>query len=290
MDGFLCIDKPRGPSSFQIVNRIRHALSVSKAGHAGTLDPQASGVLVVALGFATRLLRFFLSEPKVYSFKVQFGSQTDTLDSEGKLIHSGGRIPDRLEIEEVIGEFTGKQMQVPPDFSAVKVNGIRAYKLARDGKKVMLQARPIKIFSFQMTEYNAETGIGEFLVRCSGGTYIRTLAGDISSKLGTFGYATEIRRLAVGQFSIESSIDPQDLSDVRNYIISPSELFRSYPVFHAPADRSRYIKNGMDIDIKKETDSDVVFAYCENVLIAVLQRKEGTVFHPVTVLPFEVNE
>ena len=138
LDGFLCIDKPRGPSSFQIVNRIRHPCLYPRLA-CRTLDPQASGVLVVALGFATRLLRFIHSEPKVYSFKVQFGSQTDTLDSEGKLIHSGGRIPDRLEIEEIIGEFTGEQMQVPPDFSAVKVNGVRAYKLARDGKKAALR-------------------------------------------------------------------------------------------------------------------------------------------------------
>ncbi|NLG16220.1 MAG: tRNA pseudouridine(55) synthase TruB [Fibrobacter sp.] len=290
MDGFLCIDKPCGPSSFQMVNRIRRLLRVSRAGHAGTLDPAASGVLIIALGSATRLLRFIDSEPKTYSFGIQFGTQTDTLDSEGQVTCSGGPIPDRSSIENAVSELTGDQLQVPPDYSAVKINGVRAYKMAREGKKLSLQARPVKIHSFEILSYDSLTGTGELKVCCTGGTYVRSIVRDLSLKTGTFGYATSIRRLGSGRFTVDNSVAPQNLEMSADYIISPSELFRSSPSFQVPSSKKAGILNGIDIDIGKESDSEVIFAYCEDRLIAVLKRKTATVFHPVVVLSYGVEE
>ncbi len=141
MDGFLLIDKPAGPTSFAVVKHVRSFCRRCKIGHAGTLDPAASGLLIVALGNATRLLEFLPTEPKVYTFIVSFGSETDTLDAEGRVTRSGGRIPGEDEIRSVLPRFVGKQMQVPPRFSALKIKGKRAYDLARGSEDFTLAPR-----------------------------------------------------------------------------------------------------------------------------------------------------
>ena len=131
MDGFLFVDKPAGPTSFDVVRRVRKLLGVAKAGHAGTLDPLASGLLICAVGNATRLLPYVPAEPKRYAFRMKFGSETDTLDREGTVVAEGGRVPGRGEVKGILKRFSGQLSQLPPKFSAVKVDGVRAYGLAR---------------------------------------------------------------------------------------------------------------------------------------------------------------
>ena len=145
MDGFLCIDKPKGPSSFAIVAQVRNVLGAKKIGHCGTLDPAATGLLVIAIGKAPKLLPFLDLNPKKYVFSVKFGTQTDTLDSQGAETVTGGRMPDAAEIERVLPEFTGEIDQVPPSFSAVKIGGVRAYRMARKKRAVQLKSKKVTI-------------------------------------------------------------------------------------------------------------------------------------------------
>ncbi|MBN2189244.1 MAG: tRNA pseudouridine(55) synthase TruB, partial [Chitinispirillaceae bacterium] len=163
-EGLLTVDKKEGITSFSVVAAVRRRFGGIRTGHAGTLDPAASGLLVLALGNATRLLPFLPLEPKRYLFGVRFGSQTDTLDADGSIIKSGGSLPGAAALEAVSARFTGKTMQVPPGFSAVKIGGVRAYKLARQGRRVELAPRPIHIHSLSLLSYEGASGEASFEV------------------------------------------------------------------------------------------------------------------------------
>ena len=285
MNGFLCINKPCGPSSFHIVHQVRRSLSVKKAGHAGTLDPRASGVLVIAIGSATRLLQYLPNEPKVYRFGIQFGVQTDSFDAEGEITRKDGRIPDESEILEVLPDFSGNLMQIPPAFSAVKIGGVRSYAMARAGKKPVLPPRPVTIFKLQLLSYDKSLGLGHFEVSCSGGTYVRALTRDIAQSLGTIGFASSIERIASGQFTIDKAINADKIQNAGTYIIPPEAVFRNLPEISVSETQMQQIMHGNDISVPDFDggDSTVVFAYYEKNIIAVLHRKTSIQFHPVTV-------
>jgi len=282
LDGFLLINKPRGPSSFRIVSRLRRILCIKKIGHAGTLDPLASGLLVIAIGNATRLIQYIPSEPKVYQFGIQFGKQTDTLDSEGCIVCQGGKIPLELQLRKVLENFVGEQMQKPPEFSALKIDGVRAYELARKGKKAPLQSRKINIYSIQLTEYNSQTAQANLEVCCSGGTYVRALARDIATSLDSCGYATFVYRKGSGIFDISSAIDIDNCDNVKKYIIPVRKVFGDYPSIEVSLDQNNLIANGRDIKISQSllSESNMVFAYKNGMLLAVLRHKEDNIYHP----------
>jgi len=205
INGWLIIDKPRDMGSTQVVNLTRRLFNAKKNGHAGTLDPFATGVLPIAFGEATKVLPYVTDGEKEYEFVLQFGASTNTDDSEGEIVETTNKIPTEDEIKQVIPLFVGKIKQTPPMYSAIKINGQRAYKLARDGQQVDMPEREIEIFDLQLLEINANRQ-AKFRVRCSKGTYVRTLGRDIALKLGSKGYLQELRRTKCGKFSINDAI------------------------------------------------------------------------------------
>jgi tRNA pseudouridine55 synthase len=187
MNGFLLINKPEGPTSFNMVARVRKKFGIKKVGHCGTLDPLAEGLLVLAIGDATRLIQY-LGDDQVYEFGISFGKRSETGDREGKITEECDKTPAKEELLKVIPEFIGEISQTPPAFSAIKINGKRAYELARAGEAVEMKSRKIKIYSLDLQAYDFEQKTANFRVSCSSGTYVRTLAQDIAEKCATLGF------------------------------------------------------------------------------------------------------
>ena len=204
-NGWLVIDKPSGITSFQVVKVIRKLYSVKKAGHAGTLDPLATGILPVALGEATKTIPYTIYTDKTYHFTVCWGDDRDTNDSDGRVIATSKKRPSEESIMNILENFKGKFEQVPPDYSAIKVNGQRAYKLAREQKPVQLKARTVEVKSIKLLKI-PDPDHAEFCVTTSKGFYVRSLARDLGLKLGTFGHIVSLRRSQVGSFYEKDSI------------------------------------------------------------------------------------
>jgi tRNA pseudouridine55 synthase len=289
-EGFLSIDKPGDRSSFSVVAAVRRELQGIKVGHAGTLDPAASGLLVLALGNATRLLPFVPLEPKQYRFGICFGVETDTLDAEGSVLRSRGSIPDSAALEKVLPRFCGVLSQVPPDFSAIKISGVRAYDLARKGKRLELAPRRIEIYSLQLLQYDASAGRALLDVTCSGGTYIRSLARDVAESLGSFGYASPIRRIAAGRFHVDQALAFEKLEQAGKAVRPVHEVLRGLPSITVDAEQRARLAQGRDIICERiaaagsGTSEDIVYAFDnEDNIIAVLKRKEDGRYHPVKV-------
>jgi len=280
LDGFFLIDKPCGPSSFDIIRMLRRPLSERSLGHAGTLDPMATGLLIVAAGRATRLLPFLPVDPKRYEFGVRFGAETDTLDSAGKVMQDNGRIPSAEELSAILPDFIGEQMQAPPRFSSLKVKGDRAYKLARENREFTLWPRSVTIRSLRLDGHDAAAGEARLTVACSTGTYVRSLARDIAHKLGTLGYASFVRRLSIGPFTVDAAVSP-DLMDIRSRMITIRDAFAAFPSVVLSAQQIRAMTNGHDVPIQADGDASLpVFAYdAASELIAVCARSAGGI-HP----------
>lgn len=209
LHGWLILDKPYGLGSTQAVSAVKRVLREAglpkaKIGHGGTLDPLASGVLPIALGEATKLAGRMLDSDKIYDFTVRFGEQTDTLDTEGQVVATSDVRPDRAAIEAVLPRFTGPIEQMPPAFSALKVDGRRAYDLARAGKEVVLQPRNVTIHALDLL--GADGASATLSASVSKGTYIRSLARDIALALGTVGHVTMLRRTKAGPFTQNQAI------------------------------------------------------------------------------------
>lgn len=206
VNGWLIVDKPVGLTSSAVVNRVKHALDAKKAGHAGTLDPAATGVLAVALGEATKTVPYVTDSDKAYRFTVRWGVETDTDDAEGQAIAESPVRPSREALEATLERFTGDITQVPPRYSAVKVGGERAYKLARQGESPELAARPLRVESLIVAESpDADHAVLEMV--CGKGGYVRAVARDLGRALGTYGHVTELRRIWSGPFEPEDGVD-----------------------------------------------------------------------------------
>lgn len=212
MDGVLNIDKPRGITSHDVVQRVRRILRIKKVGHTGTLDPEATGVLPVLVGKATKISRFLINSDKEYIATMMLGIKTDTGDSKGRVIsEASGPFPSEKEIRSVFEGFTGRIPQVPPMYSAIKVNGMPLYSLARKGIEVERKAREITVYSLDIR--NIESTLITFRVHCSKGTYIRTLVSDIGDALGVGGHLVSLRRIVAGKFRIEDSVSLKELEE-----------------------------------------------------------------------------
>jgi tRNA pseudouridine55 synthase len=206
VSGWLIVDKPVGLTSSAVVNRVRAALDAKKAGHAGTLDPAATGVLAVALGEATKTVPYVTDAEKAYRFTVGWGVETDTDDAEGRVVAESRVRPSREAIEAKLADFTGDIAQVPPLYSAVKVGGERAYKLAREGGSPELAARPLRVESLALVEMpDADHAVLEMV--CGKGGYVRAIARDLGRALGTHGHVTALRRIWSGPFEPEDGVD-----------------------------------------------------------------------------------
>ncbi len=215
MDGILLVDKPAGISSFGVVARVRGIIKAEtgqkiKVGHTGTLDPMATGLLVLVLGQYTKQAGEFSKLDKTYEAELTLGSTSTTGDREGEIVQKSTHQPALDEIQAVLNKFVGEISQVPPAYSAIKVGGQRAYKLARAGKEVVIEPRSVKIYS--ITDVKYEYPILRFTTEVSSGTYIRTLAEDIGQQLGTGAYLSDLRRTSVGKFDIKDGVKIDSLS------------------------------------------------------------------------------
>jgi len=211
--GWINLYKPVGISSFAAIHKIKKRFNIKKIGHAGTLDPNAEGVLPIAINKTTKLIPFVSSNSKKYHFKIKWGEQTSTDDSEGEILNHSNKIPNEDEINKIINSFLGHIDQIPPKASAIKVNGRRAYAILRDKKNFLLDSK--KVFLKSISYILSDKNTSNFLIECGKGFYVRSLARDIAHKLETYGHVVELTRTKVGNFTEKTSILLDDLLKIR---------------------------------------------------------------------------
>jgi tRNA pseudouridine55 synthase len=248
ISGWVVLNKPYDMTSTQAVGKVRWLLGAAKAGHAGTLDPLATGILPIALGEATKAVPQIQDGTKIYRFSIGWGRATTTDDTEGEVVATSDIRPDAAALEAVLPRFTGTIMQRPPAFSAIKVDGERAYDLARAGETVELAERPIDIDAIRLVEHGSETSVLE--VTCGKGTYVRALARDIAEALGTVGHVTSLHRAAVGPFNDANAITIEQLEaaeagDERDALLGSVEMGLSdLPEIRLDAGQANAVGNG----------------------------------------------
>ncbi|MFN3129505.1 tRNA pseudouridine(55) synthase TruB [Roseibium sp.] len=291
INGWLVLDKPYGITSNEALGKIKRIFSPQKVGHAGTLDPRASGLLPVAFGEATKTVPFVMDGRKVYRFEVTWGAETNTDDTEGEVVATSDVRPDADSIKAVLPEFVGEIMQVPPKFSAIKVAGERAYDLARDGEEVELEARPIDMHRLDLVECPDENR-AVFEAECGKGTYVRALARDIGRCLGTCGHVTELRRLLVGPFGEEDLIELDEILQmaeeleegagvdvlVEEFVLPVREAIDELVEVTVSDDDAAKIKKGMSVLLRGRDaplNCDVAFASHASVPVAIGAIEKG---------------
>lgn len=258
MDGIIIINKEKNYTSNDVVNIVKK-ITKSKVGHTGTLDPNATGVLPLLIGNATKVSKYLINHDKEYEVVLQLGIRTETADVEGKVIEQKEVTAEMLNkdnIEEKLQQFIGKQEQIPPIYSAIKVNGKKLYEYARRGQEVELKPRQIEIYSIQLVGINEKEKQISFKVKCSKGTYIRSLCEDISKKLGTVGYMKELNRLQAGEFYIKDAVTISEMKEkieagnLEN-IITIEEIFKNNPQIQLEQEQIEPYINGVKINTEK---------------------------------------
>ncbi|OGO21065.1 MAG: tRNA pseudouridine(55) synthase TruB [Chloroflexi bacterium RBG_16_48_8] len=283
--GLLIVDKPIGPTSHQVVSVVRRGTGIRKVGHAGTLDPRASGVLILCLGPATRLSEYLSTASKRYQAVIRFGSATETYDTEGEILHQTGKAPSRKEIEEVLPEFMGEINQVPPPYSAIKVSGSKAYELAREGKEIELDPRQVIIYDLKFISYKAPDLALE--IECSAGTYIRSLAYDLGERVSTGAHLAALRRVKSGPFTIDDAIPFPKLEvgflvdKWDRYIVPAVDALPDLPIVKVTQEDLDHVKHGHRISAKPGSSGLARAISYDGELVAILEAVEnGTLWHP----------
>ena len=255
LNGIIVINKPKNYKSHDVVAKVKKILKLKKVGHTGTLDPNATGVLPLLLNSGTKLSKYLINHDKEYEVTLKLGIRTDTLDSEGKILEERKVDTAILEntenIKKVLNSFEGKQEQIPPIYSAIKVKGKKLYEYARSGEKVEVQARQIEIYNIELEKVNAKNEEIVFKVECSKGTYIRSLCEDIATRLGTIGYMKELNRTRVGSFKIEDSITLEELEKCENVnlkVITMEELLKQKEKIILNKKQLELFLNGVKLD------------------------------------------
>ncbi len=281
--GFFNVDKPSGMTSHDVVARVRHACGIKRVGHAGTLDPLATGVLILCVGGATRLSEYVMHATKRYRARVHLGVITDTYDAEGEIVQArdASQITQEM-VEQALTAFVGEIEQVPPMYSAIKQGGRKLYDLARAGQTVEREARRVRIDSLTLSDWQPP----EFTldVTCSAGTYIRSLAYDLGEALGVGAHLAGLRRTASGRFTLENAV-PLDtlLSSPADYLIPPSVALADYPALVLDAGSVEEIRHGRAIAGTLDR-GQIAMAYgADGDLVAVLTPKDGRL-QPLKVL------
>ena len=296
--GWIVLDKGQGMTSTQAVGKVRWLFQAQKAGHAGTLDPLATGILPIALGEATKTVPYAVDGLKAYRFTVRWGVETDTDDSEGRPTKTSELRPSRREIEAVLPQFHGEILQTPPQYSAIKIDGNRAYDLAREGAVVPLEPRPVQIDHLDLVDLpDADTAV--FEAECGRGTYVRALARDMGRLLGCYGHVTQLRRTEVADFREDQSVTIEELEAAHaaedggvslNALLQPIELALSdlIEVTVTPSDAARLARGqsvlmrGRDAPIT----SGEAFAICKGTLIALCNMAKGELV-PIRVFNYQ---
>ena len=263
MDGILIINKPKGRTSHDIVAKVKKVVG-NKVGHTGTLDPNATGVLPLLIGKGTLCSQYLIEHDKIYEVVLKLGIKTDTADIEGNIIEEKEVSIESIEennILNVLKSFMGKQEQIPPMYSAIKVNGKKLYEYARKGQIIEIKPRQIEIYECELKKINFKEKEISFTVHCSKGTYIRSLCEDIAEKLGTIGYMKELNRIKVGKFGIEQSITIEELEKsnlnekfIKDHFISIEQAFSQKQSIIIPKNRLNHFLNGVKLTFKLEDD------------------------------------
>lgn len=264
MDGILIINKPKGYTSHDVVNVVKKKLNTSKVGHTGTLDPNATGVLPILVGKATKISKYLIEHDKTYIAELKLGEKSSTGDIEGEIIEKRNvpNIPEN-QIRQVLQSFLGRQLQTPPIYSSIKVNGKKAYTYARQGQDIELKPREIKIMN--ITILKVENNIITFEVQCSKGTYIRVLCEDIAKKLGTVGFMQNLCRTKVNEFDIRNSFTLEEIENAD--IISIEEVFSTKPKIELTDRKKDLFLNGVKLSINLE--NSVYRVYNNNVFLGL---------------------
>lgn len=285
--GFVNIIKPTGMTSSDVVLRVKKILKTKKVGHLGTLDPAASGVLPVAVGKATKYFDYFLNKDKTYIAVVKFGIETDSLDSFGNITNKDNIIISKEDILKVIPAFIGKILQVPPKYSAIKINGKRACDLARENIDFEIKPKEITIHSIKLISKQSEN-VFKFEVHCSAGTYIRTLFSDIAYKMGTISTTPVIIRTKSGRFNLNNALSLEDFEQSQK-VLSITDVFNDIEVYEVDEKIAKKLINGVKI-VKNEPNlsknayfnKEVLFAF-ENNLIGMYRLVDDR-FEPIVYL------
>ncbi|MGD2057977.1 MAG: tRNA pseudouridine(55) synthase TruB [Anaerolineales bacterium] len=283
--GLITVDKPIGPTSHKVVSVVRNSTGVRKVGHAGTLDPRASGVLVLCLGSATRLSEFLSTATKRYEAVVRFGSSTETFDAEGDFVQVTGAAPRIEDIREQLPDFRGDIEQVPPAYSAVKVKGRKAYEIARAGEEIELEPREVTIYKLSILDYNPPDLVLD--IECSAGTYIRSIANDLGEQLSTGAHLANLRRTKAGPFTLEDCVPLTQLEMAINsgewqqYLRRAVEALPELPIIEVRGEELKRVTHGNRIPMG-EVQSEMASAVGpDGDIVAILEAVEGnTLWHP----------
>lgn len=288
MNGLLIIDKPGGMTSHDVVARVRRATGEASVGHLGTLDPMATGVLPLLLGKYTRLAQFLNTSDKSYTGTIRFGFATDTYDAEGT--PARGAVTPDLDIEKVRAEaarYVGEIEQMPPPFSAKKIGGKPAYKLARQGKTPELKPVPIRVGAFTIESLEGDTA--RFAMRISSGGYVRSIAHEMGERLGCGAHLASLRRTAAGPFTLEEALTLDEVEglagELEPRMVHPRTLLKEMPAVTADEATLGRLRNGMQVNLPEYSDAERVKIFAgQRELAAIGKRVAGTLFQPVVVL------
>lgn len=300
--GWIILDKPLELGSTQAVGAVKRNLREAgllgkgkgklKVGHGGTLDPLATGVLPIAIGEATKLCGRMLDASKIYEFTIAFGIETETLDAEGAVSETSDHLPTQAEVEAILPQFTGPIEQIPPKYSALKIDGKRAYDLARAGKNVEMKVREVEIFALEISspELRSREDVGDEITltgTVSKGTYIRSLARDIARALGTFGHVTMLRRTKAGPFTLKHAISLDKLNeigkgaDIKDYLLPLEAGLDDIPAFDLTPDQARLLRQGMTLDeqdlIRNPAINGTFLATEDGSPVALAESVDGTI-------------
>ncbi|WP_210496253.1 tRNA pseudouridine(55) synthase TruB [Microvirga antarctica] len=275
VNGWIILDKGVGMTSTHAVAVVKRGLSAKKAGHAGTLDPLASGILPIALGEATKTVPFIMDGRKSYVFTVAWGEETNTDDAEGEVVGRTDLLPEAAAIEALLPRFIGQVQQVPPRFSAIKIQGERAYDLARDGEVVELQPRTVEIDRIALVHHRGNRSVLE--ADCGKGTYVRAIARDLGRALGCLGHIAALRRTRVGPFTEADAVTVDDLTTDAAALRPVESALHDIPSIAVSRDMAGRLMRGQSI-ILRGRDAPIsgkIFATCNGVLVAVGDVEKG---------------
>lgn len=273
MNGFVFIDKPKGLTSFDLVREVRKISGEKKVGHSGTLDPLATGLMILALGEGTKLLEFLIGHGKEYEVVAHFGYESDTYDAEGQVSEvDKDKIVEEKDIKDLLeSKFIGEIAQIPPKYSALKIGGKKAYELARDGEEFEMKGRNVVIESFELIEYNWP--LVKFRISCSSGTYIRSLIHDLGMELKCGGYVKKLRRTRIGEFSLEESCELSELgNNFERSLVSMEKVGGVFSVYELSTEEFDGLCDGRTLTGKKLEQEEPVMAFHKEKLVGVLEN------------------
>ena len=277
MFGFLNVYKPKGITSHDVVSALRRITKVKQIGHTGTLDPFAEGVLPICIGKATRLIEY-LDDDKAYTGTIQLGSSTTTYDLEGEEVNFSDKKVTLDEIEAALDKFRGEIEQLPPIYSAIKVNGKKLYEYAREGKEVKIEPRGVNISNLRILNFYPETRQVELHIECSKGTYIRSIANDLGEELGTYGHLVKLVRVKAGMFEVNNAVSLEHIQtkeDVEKLLIAPLTKL-NYMTYELNKNELVKVSNGTAIMPSKELpENSLILLTSQERLIAAAKMTKG---------------